>query len=103
MLRRSKRQVATCSVAPLKAPLSLFARCSADLPVLVASSNAGLGSLLLLPAPVGLRNSEFPIGRPETVPPREAGKTCIVEATAESLLQNSRAVIKIDCGISTQS
>jgi len=42
-----------------------------------------------------------PVGRPVGnflfLGPTGSGKTRIVEATAESLLQNSRAVIKIDC------
>src|SRR6266567_3454926 len=42
-----------------------------------------------------------PVGRPIGnflfLGPTGSGKTRIVEATAESLLQNSRAVIKIDC------
>src|ERR1700726_1675861 len=43
-------------------------------------------------APVGR-----PIGNFLFLGPTGSGKTRIVEATAESLLQNSRAVIKIDC------
>src|SRR5580704_8581035 len=43
-----------------------------------------------------------PIGRPVGnflfLGPTGSGKTRIVEATAESLLNNPRAVIKIDCG-----
>jgi ATP-dependent Clp protease ATP-binding subunit ClpA len=43
-----------------------------------------------------------PVGRPIGnflfLGPTGSGKTRIVEATAESLLQNSRAVIKVDCG-----
>src|SRR5258707_7874390 len=43
-----------------------------------------------------------PIGRPIGnflfLGPTGSGKTRIVEATAESLLNNPRAVIKIDCG-----
>jgi ATP-dependent Clp protease ATP-binding subunit ClpB len=42
-----------------------------------------------------------PVGRPVGsflfLGPTGSGKTRIVEATAESLLKNSRAVIKIDC------
>src|SRR5258708_5661581 len=43
-----------------------------------------------------------PVGRPVGnflfLGPTGSGKTRIVEATAESLLKNPRAVIKIDCG-----
>src|SRR5258707_11543600 len=43
-----------------------------------------------------------PVGRPVGnflfLGPTGSGKTRVVEATAESLLNNSRSVIKIDCG-----
>src|SRR5260370_26043946 len=39
-----------------------------------------------------------PIGNFLFLGPTGSGKTRIVEATAESLLKNPRAVIKIDCG-----
>jgi len=45
----------------------------------------------------GLSPVGRPIGNFLLLGPTGSGKTRIVEATAESLLQNSRAVIKIDC------
>jgi ATP-dependent Clp protease ATP-binding subunit ClpB len=45
----------------------------------------------------GLSPAGRPIGNFLFLGPTGSGKTRIVEATAESLLQNSRAVIKIDC------
>src|SRR5580658_6274219 len=45
----------------------------------------------------GLSPVGRPIGNFLFLGPTGSGKTRIVEATAESLLQNSRAVIKIDC------
>ena len=45
----------------------------------------------------GLAPAGRPIGNFLFLGPTGSGKTRIVEATAESLLQNSRAVIKIDC------
>src|ERR1700758_3078392 len=45
----------------------------------------------------GLSPLGRPIGNFLFLGPTGSGKTRIVEATAESLLQNSRAVIKIDC------
>jgi ATP-dependent Clp protease ATP-binding subunit ClpB len=45
----------------------------------------------------GLSPMGRPIGNFLFMGPTGSGKTRIVEATAESLLQNSRAVIKIDC------
>src|ERR1700678_2937444 len=45
----------------------------------------------------GLSPVGRPIGNFLFLGPTDSGKTRIVEATAESLLQNSRAVIKIDC------
>src|SRR5713226_1157779 len=45
----------------------------------------------------GLSAAGRPIGNFLFMGPTGSGKTRIVEATAESLLQNSRAVIKIDC------
>jgi len=45
----------------------------------------------------GLTPAGRPIGNFLFLGPTGSGKTRIVEATAESLLKNSRAVIKIDC------
>src|ERR1700686_3320186 len=45
----------------------------------------------------GLAPGRRPIGNFLFLGPTGSGKTRIVEETAESLLQNSRAVIKIDC------
>jgi ATP-dependent Clp protease ATP-binding subunit ClpB len=45
----------------------------------------------------GLSPVGRPIGNFLFLGPTGSGKTRVVEATAESLLQNSRAVIKIDC------
>ena len=45
----------------------------------------------------GLSPAGRPIGNFLFLGPTGSGKTRIVEATAESLLKNSRAVIKIDC------
>src|SRR5437016_10505625 len=45
----------------------------------------------------GLSPAGRPIGNLLFLGPTGSGKTRMVEATAESLLQNSRAVIKIDC------
>jgi ATP-dependent Clp protease ATP-binding subunit ClpA len=45
----------------------------------------------------GLSPAGRPIGNFLFLGPTGSGKTRIVEATAESLLENSRAVIKIDC------
>ena len=45
----------------------------------------------------GLSPAGRPIGNFLFLGPTGSGKTRIVEATAESLLQKSRAVIKIDC------
>ena len=45
----------------------------------------------------GLSPAGRPIGNFLFLGPTGSGKTRIVEATAESLLRNSRAVIKIDC------
>src|ERR1700732_3582476 len=45
----------------------------------------------------GLSPVGRPIGNFLFLGPTGSGKTRIVEATAESLLKNSRAVIKIDC------
>src|SRR5438132_1522405 len=45
----------------------------------------------------GLSPAGRPIGNFLFLGPTGSGKTRMVEATAESLLQNSRAVIKIDC------
>src|SRR5947207_3351009 len=45
----------------------------------------------------GLSPVGRPIGNFRFLGPTGSGKTRIVEATAESLLKNSRAVIKIDC------
>src|SRR5437879_786560 len=45
----------------------------------------------------GLAPAGRPIGNFLFLGPTGSGKTRIVEATAESLLKNSRAVIKIDC------
>ncbi|MCU1336085.1 MAG: ATPase domain protein [Bryobacterales bacterium] len=45
----------------------------------------------------GLSPAGRPIGNFLFLGPTGSGKTRVVEATAESLLQNSRAVIKIDC------
>src|ERR1700682_3739501 len=45
----------------------------------------------------GLSPAGRPIGNFLFLGPTGSGKTRIVEATAESLLQNPRAVIKIDC------
>src|ERR1700680_1912901 len=45
----------------------------------------------------GLSPGGRPIGNFLFLGPTGSGKTRMVEATAESLLQNSRAVIKIDC------
>ncbi len=45
----------------------------------------------------GLSPVGRPIGNVLFLGPTGSGKTRIVEATAESLLKNSRAVIKIDC------
>src|SRR5712675_406349 len=45
----------------------------------------------------GLSPAGRPIGNFLFLGPTGSGKTHIVEATAESLLKNSRAVIKIDC------
>jgi ATP-dependent Clp protease ATP-binding subunit ClpB len=46
----------------------------------------------------GLSPVGRPIGNFLFLGPTGSGKTRIVEATAETLLKNSRAVIKIDCG-----
>ena len=46
----------------------------------------------------GLNPSDRPIGNLLFLGPTGTGKTRIVEATAESLVGNPRAVIKIDCG-----
>src|SRR5437879_10316152 len=45
----------------------------------------------------GLTPAGRPVGNFLFLGPTGSGKTRIVEATAESLLKNSRAVIKIDC------
>jgi ATP-dependent Clp protease ATP-binding subunit ClpB len=45
----------------------------------------------------GLSPAGQPVGNFLFLGPTGSGKTRIVEATAESLLKNSRAVIKIDC------
>src|ERR1700738_4413167 len=45
----------------------------------------------------GLSPAGRPIGNFLFLGPTGSGKTRIVEATAESLLKNSQAVIKIDC------
>src|SRR5713226_7387879 len=45
----------------------------------------------------GLSPVGRPIGNFLFLGPTGSGKTCIVEATAEALLKNSRAVIKVDC------
>jgi ATP-dependent Clp protease ATP-binding subunit ClpB len=46
----------------------------------------------------GLSPVDRPIGNFLFLGPTGSGKTRIVEATAETLLKNSRSVIKIDCG-----
>jgi len=46
----------------------------------------------------GLSPDGRPIGNFLFLGPTGTGKTCAVEATAEALLGNPRAVIKIDCG-----
>src|SRR6266481_3839225 len=46
----------------------------------------------------GLSSPGRPVGNFLFLGPTGSGKTRIVEATAESLLNDSRAVIKIDCG-----
>src|SRR5260370_3597518 len=46
----------------------------------------------------GLSPAGRPIGNFLFLGPTGSGKTRVVEATAESLLKNPRAIIKIDCG-----
>ena len=46
----------------------------------------------------GLSAPNRPIGNFLFLGPTGSGKTRIVEATAETLLKNSRALIKVDCG-----
>jgi ATP-dependent Clp protease ATP-binding subunit ClpA len=46
----------------------------------------------------GMNSPDRPVGSFLFLGPTGSGKTRIVEATAESLLGSSRAVIKIDCG-----
>jgi ATP-dependent Clp protease ATP-binding subunit ClpB len=46
----------------------------------------------------GMSNPERPVGSFLFLGPTGSGKTRTVEAVAESLIGNSRAVIKIDCG-----
>jgi ATP-dependent Clp protease ATP-binding subunit ClpB len=46
----------------------------------------------------GLNAPNRPIGNFLFLGPTGSGKTRIVEATAETLLKNSRALIKVDCG-----
>ena len=45
----------------------------------------------------GLSPAGRPIGNFLFLGPTGSGKTRVVEATAESLLKNSRSIIKIDC------
>src|SRR6185503_16714941 len=45
----------------------------------------------------GLSPTGRPIGNFLFLGPTGSGKTCVVEATAQSLLNDPRAVIKIDC------
>jgi ATP-dependent Clp protease ATP-binding subunit ClpA len=51
----------------------------------------------------GMAGAEHPIGNFLFLGPTGTGKTRLVEATAESLLGNARAVVKIDCAEFQQS
>jgi ATP-dependent Clp protease ATP-binding subunit ClpB len=115
-LKKFKRQAATCSVAPREAlgRRSKMPRLALLDPTKTGRSADHLANKLshLVVGPdeaihqivrayqthaAGLSPVGRPIGNFLFLGPTGSGKTRIVEATAESLLQNSREVIKIDC------